>query len=172
MKNNGKDYVFKDVEFMSADEKSKVLKDWDKFWEEITNSYDKTYTDKYGNTLPLPFSKFTDKLYQHLHLHCSFIAHYDRHGFYSTYFESPEDTVKFVKQFDVDLGCVSIEYGGSYWLNGDYSDLNNAMCEVMNKYKTVLYEKLCSQQKQEELLQAQQLAAKWGYAVKEVSVKG
>jgi hypothetical protein len=31
------------------------------------------------------FHLFTDAIYQHLNLHCGFIAHYNRSGFYSTY---------------------------------------------------------------------------------------
>ena len=57
------DYKFKDTKFMSAEEKEKVLKNWERF---IARFQGKC---------------FTKRLYDHLHLHCSFIAHYNRLGF-------------------------------------------------------------------------------------------
>ncbi len=78
-----KKYEFRDVEFMSAREKELVLKAWVRF---VRNG--------------LRFEDFTRRLYEHLHLHCGFIAHYDRAGFYRTYFENEEETVLFLSQFD------------------------------------------------------------------------
>ncbi len=71
--------MLKDSEFMTAEEKKKVLKQWDKFIE--------------GG---FAFHLFTDAIYQHLNLHCGFIAHYNRAGFYSTYWNG--DFVAFVRQ--------------------------------------------------------------------------
>ena len=85
---------------------------------------------------------FTEKLYKHLTLHCSFIAHYNIHGFYETYFESPEQSLKFLSQFDREQGAYSVEYGNPYWLLGEYSDINNAMLDVYSKYKNDLTAKL------------------------------
>ena len=53
-----------DSKFMSAAEKSKVLKHWEMF---LSSGLEK--------------DKFTKALYEHLINHCSFIAHYDIHGF-------------------------------------------------------------------------------------------
>ena len=47
---------------------------------------DKSYTDEYGNVFPLPFKFFTKAIYEELHLNNGFIAHYDRLGFFITYF--------------------------------------------------------------------------------------
>ena len=58
------------------------------------------------------FAHFTKRLYEHLHLHCSFIAHYNRLGFYAEYFERGEDTARFLSQFDSRGDCRSVEYGG------------------------------------------------------------
>jgi hypothetical protein len=116
----------KSTKFMSAEEKGKVLKDWQRF---IENDFDK--------------AKFTKRLYNHLIQHCSFIAHYNQGGFYGTYFEDPEDTMKFIKQFDREQGCVSIEYGMTYWLNNDdYRDINTAMVETLEPYKAEIYPRL------------------------------
>ncbi|MCX5653763.1 MAG: hypothetical protein NTY65_03820, partial [Planctomycetota bacterium] len=60
--------MFTDAEFMTAGQKGLVLKDWERFL-------------RHG----LRQSHFTRRLYQHLHLHCGFIAHYNIHGFYAEY---------------------------------------------------------------------------------------
>ncbi len=60
--------MLKDSKFMTAEQKKKVLIQWDKFME--------------GG---FSFHLFADAIYQHLNLHCGFIAHYNRAGFYSTY---------------------------------------------------------------------------------------
>ena len=68
---------------MTAVEKEKVLRSWERF---LSSGCSK--------------AQFSKALYRHLTMHCSFIAHYDIHGFYSTYFEEGEDTVNFLSQFD------------------------------------------------------------------------
>ena len=104
-----------DSKFMSAAEKSKVLKHWEMF---LRSGLEK--------------DKFTKALYEHLHQHCSFIAHYDIHGFYATYFQSGDDTLHFLSQFDTRQGILrSIEYGMTYWLtDDDYYDVNIEMCRI------------------------------------------
>ena len=84
-------YEFSDAEFMSAREKELVLKAWVGF---LRNG--------------LRWEGFTRRLYEHLHLHCQFIAHYNRAGFYQTYFERGEDTVRFLSQFDRRGECRSV----------------------------------------------------------------
>ncbi|MCB4791255.1 MAG: hypothetical protein LHV68_05145 [Elusimicrobia bacterium] len=149
---------FKDVEFMTAHEKQLVLKDWIRFIGALASNKCKEKPDL--------FSKFTKRLYQHLHLHCSFIAHYDRNGFYSTYFDDPAKTVEFIRQFDCELGSKSVEYGGNWWLNGDFEDLNREMCIAIDKYKKLLYERLRNSEKENDISVAKSLADKWGYVVK------
>jgi hypothetical protein len=122
---------------MSAEEKEKVLKDWQRFIESDFNK-----------------ARFTKPLYNHLIQHCSFIAHYNQAGFYDTYFEDPEDTMKFIKQFDREQGCISVEYGMKYWLNAeDYADVNNAMVETMEPYKCEIYPRLRQKAKEKKLAQ-------------------
>lgn len=103
-------YSFQDVEFMTARKKQLVLKNW------------KTFL-KHG----LRKEHFTKRLYQHLHLHCGFIAHYNIHGFYSTYFEAGQDTERFFEQFCSNVNGI---YGA-----GDYNDLDTAMLETYRQFK-------------------------------------
>ena len=118
-----KKYEFRDIQFMSAREKELVLKAWVRF---VRNG--------------LRFEDFRRRLYEHLHLHCQFIAHYDRAGFYRTYFENGEDTVRFLSQFDKRGECRSIEYGMMSWLEGEYGDLARAMIEEASPYIPKLIE--------------------------------
>ena len=97
--------MFTDVKFMTAKEKELVLKNWETFL-------------KHG----LQRKHFSKRLYDHLHLHCGFIAHYSRDGFYSTYFEAGEDTQRFFEHF-----C-------NHTTTMDYDDLNTSMQEVYRKY--------------------------------------
>ena len=137
-----------DSKFMSAAEKSKVLKHWEMF---LRSGLEK--------------AKFTKALYEHLINHCSFIAHYDIHGFYATYFESGDDTRQFLSQFDTRNGMPkSIEYGElSGWLTDeDYSDINIEMCRIAWRYIPVLELKAKNDQRHADLAQAELLLKKHG----------
>jgi hypothetical protein len=103
-------YQFRDVQFMSAAEKAATLRAWMRFL-------------KGG----LQFGQFTKGLYHHLIQHCNLVAHYNRAQFYGHYFEDGDATALFLSQFDVRGPCLPVEYGGRYWLTGDYDDLNRAM---------------------------------------------
>lgn len=137
-------YNFSDGEFMSARQKELVLGAWVRFL-------------KRG----LRFADFTKRLYDHLILHCSFIAHYDRGGFYRTYFESGEETARFLSQFDNRGECRSVEYGGG-WMQGDYADLNRAMVEEAAPYIPALIENAHESQRETDLAEAKRLLAKHG----------
>ena len=110
----------------------------------------------------LRFPDFTKRLYEHLIQHCSFIAHYDRGGFYRTYFESGEDTVRFLSQFDRRGECRSVEYGGGWWLQGKYADLNEALVEAAAPYIPSLVENAQRMQREADLAEARRLLAKHG----------
>ncbi len=101
--------MFTDVEFMTAKEKELVLKNWETFLKHDLQRKD-----------------FRKRLYDHLHLHCGFIAHYSRDGFYSTYFEAGEDTQRFFEHF-----C-------NHTTTMDYNDLNTAMQDVYSKYRSII----------------------------------
>jgi len=140
----------KDTKFMSAQEKERVLRQWEQFL-------------KSG----LAREKFTKALYEHLHLHCSFIAHYDIHGFYATYFESGDDIATFLSQFDernAEFSGIprSVEYGMTYWATGDYEDINRAMIKVASKYIPALLEQARLSQRKHDILQAETLLTKHG----------
>jgi hypothetical protein len=110
--------TFTDVKFMTAKEKELTLKAWVTFL-------------KHGCKM----EHFTERLYHHLMQHCSFIAHYNRGGFYDTYFLNGDDKAKFMSQFDESQFCRSVEYGDSRWYTDpDYEDLNRAMVRAAKPY--------------------------------------
>ena len=98
-----------DVQFMTARQKDLVLKGWRKFL-------------RHG----LKKQHFTKRLYEHLHVHCGFIAHYNRHGFYATYFEAGQDAERFFEAF-----C-------AYHAGADYEDLNTAMREEYARHRDMI----------------------------------
>ena len=99
---------FRDAEFMTAQEKHALLKQWVVF---LKNGLKKAH--------------FSKRIYDHLHLHCGFIAHYNIHGFYSTYFESRADTQKF---FDFLFNYPYTPH--------EYEDINHAMRLEYEKYES------------------------------------
>jgi hypothetical protein len=86
--------LLKDSEFMDAEQKRKVLTQWDRF---VKGGFS--------------FHLFTDNLYQHLILHCGFIAHYNRSGFYSTYW--CDDLITLARQSGMTLRPVPGVF--AYW---------------------------------------------------------
>ncbi len=139
-----------DSKFLSAEEKRRALKHWELFL-------------KSG----LQREKFTKSLYEHLTNHCSFIAHYDIHGFYSTYFEEGEDTVHFLSQFDGRNGIPeSIEYGMTGWITDeDYYDINIEMVRIASKYIPELITKAMEEQLSTDVTRAKLLLAKHGISI-------
>ena len=109
--------MFTDVEFMNAREKELVLKSWRRFL-------------KHG----LQKQHFTKRLYEHLHLHCGFIANFNIHGFYSTYFEAGQDTERFFEHF---CNYTAANYGA----NSDYDDVNTEMRQVYEEFKAKILSK-------------------------------
>jgi len=141
---------FTDVKLMSAREKAQVLRQWETFL-------------RHG----CKWEYFTKALYHHLIQHCSFIAHYDRAGFYGTYFHNGEDTVRFLGQFDAKKAEAcgaprSVEYGDTWWVSGDYEDINRAMIEVAGQYIPQLVEGARESQRSADILRARALLAKHG----------
>lgn len=98
--------MFTGAEFMTAKEKELVLKNWQTFL-------------KHG----LQKQHFTKRLYQHLHLHHGYIAHYNIDGFYSTFFEAGQDVQRFFNHF-----C-------NHTVIADYRDLHAAMLEVYGRHR-------------------------------------
>jgi hypothetical protein len=103
--------MFTNAQFMTAHDKELVLKDWERFLGHGLRKAD-----------------FTRRLYEHLHLHCGFIAHYDIHGFYSEYFEAGQDIERFFEHF-----CsYTAQNFGAY---AEYDDLHGAMREALDRHK-------------------------------------
>ncbi len=128
---------FRDVRFMTAAEKKRVLRQFIRFL-------------KSGFEARL----FMKSLYHHLIQHCSFIAHYNLAGFYGVYFEDPPATQRFLDQFDRSKGCLSVEYGYAWWINDeDYRDINNAMVaaatELLPALRGMLKERETAKARQE-----------------------
>lgn len=100
--------MFKDEKLMTAREKDLILKSW------------KTFL-KHG----LKKQHFTERLYEHLYLHCRFIGHFDIGGFYSAYFKAGPDIHRFFRKFLNDRTI----------FKGSYGDLHKAMRRVYFQYK-------------------------------------
>ena len=130
---------------MSAAQKTTVLRAWVRFL-------------KTG----LGFDQFTKALYDHLIQHCSFIAHNNRAGFYSHYFEAGDSTAFFLSQFDSRGRCLSVEYGGQYWLSGDYEDVNRAMIAEGEAFIPSLLDTARRRQEAADIATATALLAKHG----------
>ena len=149
-----KEYSFRSVEFVTKEEKEKVLKDWKSF---IKSGFN--------------YEAFTKRIYEHLTLHCMFIAYYSRNGFYSTYFVNPEDTLKFLRQFDRDFGFKSTEYGMNIWIKGDYEDINLAMSEEIEKCKKELYERLRLKIRRNAVREIENLCRKYEINPEEINLR-
>jgi len=140
----------KDTQFMSAKDKRQVLKAWERFLA--------------GGLLK---EHFTKALYEHLSLHCSFIAHYDKGGFYGTYFTSGDRIADFLSHFDhpnvgFELVPPSNKYGHTWWVSDDNGDINVTMIQIAARYIPRLLEKARGWQKAIDLEQARRLLAKHG----------
>ena len=117
---------FTDTQFMPAAEKRQVQRRWTRFLGTLANHFG----DK-GRC----FATFSQPLYRHLIQHCSFIAHYDRSGFFHTYFATSDGARRFVRQFDRREPRWSWhQYSGNWWLRGEYADINEAMREVAAEF--------------------------------------
>ena len=107
-------------------EMSLVLKNWIRFF---SNGF--------------KFEHFTKRLYEYLHLHCSFIAHFDRKGFYSHFFDKPINNKRFLEQFDEKFDCKSIELFGTSWIEcGEYTELNSLLVKEIKPYLKKIYSDL------------------------------
>ena len=102
--------TFTSVEFLTADEKAKIYNAWIKF---LNSGFSK--------------SRFTKALYEHLHLHCGYIAHYDINGFYTEYFNGDlQDKQRFFETLE-----------NNSW--GDYKDITDAMIEAYHQQKDEIF---------------------------------
>ena len=104
--------MFTDAQFMTARQKQLVLMDWERFLRQ-----------------GLARADFTKRLYQHIHMRCGFIAHYNIHGFYSEYFEAGQDIERFFEHF-----CsYTAQNFGAY---AEYDDLHVAMRGAFDRHRS------------------------------------
>jgi hypothetical protein len=61
-----------------------------------------------------------------------------------------------------DYGFRSVEYGSTRWLEGDYADINKAMCEEAERVRGRLYSELTQKVRERDLAIASQLLVKHG----------
>ena len=87
--------------------------------------------------------------------------------FFHTYFATGDGIRRFVGQFDrtANPNGVSVEYGSSWWLDGDYSDINAAMRDVATKFAPAIRRFAEDEQRRSDLGMAQTLAAKHSMTV-------
>lgn len=151
----------KDAKFMSAKEKEIVLKAWERFMRGLAGG-------KAGEELS---RIFTEALYHHLIQHCSFIAHYNRGGFFQHYFDRQEMTLKFLSQFDGRGPCLSVEYGMDYWIRRgndvcrEYYDINAEMVRIAMGFIPGIQERLGKSQETRDLALAKALLGKHGFSL-------
>lgn len=101
-------YNFTDSQFMSASDKKAFIKAWEKFL-------------KSG----LKKSNFSKRIYNHLHLHCGFIAHYNIQDFYEERFEDLNGRRTTFNQL---ISC------NSTYEHSDYRDVNSEMRKILLNY--------------------------------------
>ena len=151
VKNLSVNWILKDEEFLSAKNKHLVLKDWIAFI-------------KHG----FGWNQFTKRLYSYLIAHAGFIAHYDVHGFFEEYFTTGADKIRFIEQFD--RRKIKNNWWYLFKTTGDYSDLNNAMIDELEKFLPVFYAAAFAEQKRLDLAIAEKLLNGYGLELA-VSVK-
>lgn len=80
-------------------------------------------------------------LYEHCHLHYSFIAHYDRHGFIAEY--SGQDFRRFIQNFDENSAQNKYSHLIQFRKeNDDYRDINEMMVEYCTTHAPIIYTEL------------------------------
>lgn len=113
-------FIFGDAEFLSAKEKIIILNQWRTFIKALVNAdLTKTTGADYGY-FPTELNRpFTDRLYQYLSGQYGFIAHYNRLGFLSSRFSTPED----IKETMTMLRTLALP---------GYEDLKTALLETLS----------------------------------------
>ena len=143
------DYKFKTTEFMTENEKKQVLRDWKKFLNALIEDYSKLNLDWNA------YNTFTDRLYNHLHLHCGYIAHFSRDGFFSRYFTGPTSLKEFFEHWDRTDVLSPIHPAE------EYEDINTAMHTEYLKIKDKLFKIIENVERKQDIEQAKILLKKW-----------
>jgi hypothetical protein len=118
-----------DADFLSAKEKAKVLKEWTGF---VKSGF-------------LP-ERFTKNIYEHLHLHCGYIAHYDKGGYYYTYWN--DEILRYAAKNGSALSPVPgvfyewKRFLKQFTIRGDYQDISTAMMIILKTELAKVVDKL------------------------------
>jgi len=141
-----KDYQlsdFRDERYMSAQQKYKAYKEF----KSVIEKRDINLMDK--------------NLYEHLRLHCGYIAHYDINGFKAMYSE-PKDFLQFCENFLIQntdrISWRSME---------EYADVLQAMIEVLEQHIDRIRKEVENHETEQELKLLRLLAAKHGVKIQE-----
>ncbi len=137
---------FTDTEFMTARDKQLTAN-------QFRNFIDKLATCGNCKETQLAFSR---RVYNHLHLHCRFIAHYDIGGFYRTYFNGDVDDYRcFAGHFVKEGKTTPPQY------TADFEDINQTFSQILaEKHKEILTA-FSTETKQRDLEKGQNLIDKW-----------
>lgn len=105
-------------------------------------------------------NKMDRNLYEHLHLHCGFIAHYSIHGFRAEY--SGLNFRRFIQHFD---RYSSLFNSWCHWVGGEYADINRDMVDLVTSMAPQIYAELGQKQRSAEIEICKALAEKHGLKV-------
>lgn len=104
-------------------------------------------------------NKMDKNLYEFLHLHCGFIAHYSIRGFKSVY--SGQNFRDFVEHFDKR----SPNFCNIIIWTADYADVIKDMVELATSMAPQIYAELDADKKAKEIAYCKAIAAKYGLRV-------
>jgi hypothetical protein len=130
--------VFTDAVYLSAKQKLGISKAWRRFL--------------HGGLLK---AHFTKDLYEYLHGHAGFIAHYSLAQFYATYFKRGDDTLLFLEQISHNLSRPQ---------SLDCEDLHADMLATLGLYYDALAAMARANQRNADIAEARRLLARHGLA--------
>jgi len=126
--------VMTNTRFLSVEGKKYILRQW------------KTFIKSGFNP-----GRFTETIYEHLHLHAGYIAHYDRSGFYYTYWN--DEVIRFAADNGYETApAPKVFYEWERFLKafdirGEYADINTAMMIALENELSALINKLTNEAK-------------------------
>lgn len=121
---------FKAVRFMTAYEKLKVAKAWERFLRGRCSGNPEYAADGF----PKCPAAWSACLYDHFHQHLGYIAHYDRHGFYEAQWRSPDDFIRNVEMLASNRTNSGPLHSGAWGVGVDYEDLGIWIVKVAKAY--------------------------------------
>ena len=107
---------FKDADFFKAEDKYKTTKHFLRF---VKNGFRQ--------------KDFNKRIYEHLHLHCGFIAHYNINGFYEEYFNDGKGDLKRFAEHFLNFESMPYEsvYNGANVNYEPYKDINTLFADIL-----------------------------------------